>query len=124
MRLAFSLCLGVKLGTGKQWMNWIHIHDIARLFVESVHNTSLNGTYNGVSPGNVTNSLFTKLLGKVLHRPTFFSVPSFILRLVLGEFSEDILNGQRVLSDLIEKTGFKFEFPHLELALKDILHRR
>lgn len=114
----FLLGLGGKIGSGHQWMNWIDIHDISRLFVEALTNPNFNGTYNGVSPNNVTNTEFTKSLGKLLKRPTIFSVPAFLVRLLLGDFSNDILFGINIDQQFLEDTGFKFQCSNFFDSLK------
>ena len=107
----FRMALGGNLGDGKQWMSWIHVHDLAEMFVHAIENTELKGTYNAVSPHPVTNKIFTETLAKVVNRPVFFSVPRFALKLFLGEMSAILLNSQYVSSDRIWNTGFKFRFP-------------
>ncbi|RAP32524.1 TIGR01777 family protein [Candidatus Marinamargulisbacteria bacterium SCGC AG-410-N11] len=122
MKLPFILGLGGKVGTGDQWMNWVHIEDISNLFVAAIENNNYSGIYNGVSTGNVTNEVFTRALGSVLNRPTIFSVPSFAIKLLVGELSQEILQGQRVRSAECKSVGFKFKFEDIHLALEDALN--
>ena len=116
----FQLGVGGKLGSGSQWMSWIHIEDLVNMMVYAVENSSVNGEYNAVSPTPVKNMEFTKTLGQVLKRPTIFPVPKIILKIALGELSELLLGSQKVDSKKICDTGFKFQFPGLEQALKEI----
>lgn len=117
----FSWGLGGKMGTGKQWMNWIHREDLAALIASSIKNSDYSGTYNAVGPENIQNKAFTKLLGKLLQRPTFFHVPSFVIRLLLGEFSVEVLSGQKIVSNRVNKTGFVFKYPTISQALEQVL---
>jgi len=116
----FRMALGGSLGNGKQWMSWIHLEDLAAMFVHAIENPDLKGTYNAVSPHPVTNKEFTSQLAQVLNQPVFFPVPKFVLKLALGEMSQILLNSQKVSSDHILKTGFQFLFPTLEQALTEI----
>ena len=94
----FQLGVGGKLGSGTQWMSWIHIHDLVEMMAFSIENPSADGIYNAVSPNTVRNREFTKTLGQILKRPTLFPVPKLILKIVLGELSELLLGSQRVIS--------------------------
>ena len=116
----FQLGVGGKLGSGTQWMSWIHIHDLVEMMVFSIENSSADGIYNAVSPNPVSNSEFTKILGQELKRPTLFPVPKFILKIVLGELSELLLSSQRVISKKISDRGFKFKYPQVQEALKEV----
>ncbi len=117
----FLYGLGGCLGKGSQWMNWIHLNDMSRLFIEAIENDAYRGVYNGVSPGNVTNKQFTKALGKALRRPTLFPVPRCVLRLVLGELSDTILQGPHVISSDLASVGFQFKYPEIDRALESAL---
>jgi len=116
----FRVALGGNLGDGKQWMSWIHLDDLAEMFVNAIENPELKGPYNAVSPHPVTNKVFTETLATVVNRPVFFPVPRFALKLALGEMSTILLNSQYVSSDRIWNTGFKFRYPTLENALTEI----
>ena len=85
-----------------------------------IENPSADGIYNAVSPNPVRNREFTKILGKVLKRPTLFPVPKFILKIVLGELSELLLGSQKVISQKISDRGFKFKYPQVQEALKEV----
>ncbi len=116
----FRMALGGNLGDGKQWMSWIHLDDLADMFVHAIDNPDLSGPYNAVTPHPVTNKVFTETLAKVVNRPVFFPVPGFALKIALGEMSTILLNSQYVSSDRIWKSGFKFRYPTLESALTEI----
>lgn len=116
----FRLALGGNLGNGKQWMSWIHLDDLAEMFVHAIEKSELRGPFNAVSPHPVTNKVFTDTLAKVLNRPVFFPVPRFVLKIALGEMSQILLNSQYVSSNSIWNTGFKFRYPTLENALNEI----
>jgi uncharacterized protein len=114
--------LGAPLGTGKQWMSWIHIDDLCRLFREAIENTAYTGVYNGVSPSPVTNKEITKEAAKVLNKPLWLPpVPGFVLKMALGEMAQIVLGGSKISSKKAEEMGFKFDYTHLNSALKNIL---
>ncbi len=116
----FRMALGGNLGDGKQWMSWIHLEDLAEMFVHAIENGNLRGPYNAVSPHPVANKVFTETLAKVLNRPVFFPVPRLVLKIVLGEMSTILLNSQYVSSDRMVNSGFNFRYPVLETALTEI----
>lgn len=119
--LPFSLGVGGRIGDGKQWMNWVHRRDLARMMAEAVKDERYSGTYNAVAPGNVQNREFSKELGRLLKRPTLFPVPALAIRMLLGEFSRELLYGQRVVSSKFEAVGFSFHYPDITTALEDAL---
>ncbi|MFT4612261.1 MAG: hypothetical protein ACJA1H_001521 [Glaciecola sp.] len=111
---------GAAFGSGEQWQSWIHIKDLARLFVFAVIN-NLEGTYNGVAPNPVSNAELTKTVAKTLHMPLVLpNIPKFAMKLVLGEMHILLFESQRVSATKIEQEGFDFEYHHLEPALLDI----
>lgn len=118
---AFRLGIAGNLGDGRQWFPWIHLDDVIGVICHALLNDNVRGPINAVAPGIVTNAEFTKTLGRVLGRPTFFPVPAFALNLVFGEMAEVVLASQRVLPRVAEATGYRFRFPGLEEALKDLL---
>lgn len=121
----FKLCLGGRLGSGKQWMSWISLTDAIRAVEFCSSNSELSGPINCVSPNPVTNAEFTETLGDVLHRPTPFPVPGFIIRALLGEMGQDLLlSSVRVAPTRLEESGFRFEEPTLRDALRACLHDR
>lgn len=114
--------LGAPLGTGKQWMPWIHIDDLARMFVYAVENEHLQGVYNACGPNPVTNKTMVKTIGQVLKRPVFLPpVPGFILRMILGKMAQIVLSSTHVSSSKISSAGFEFQFPELKPALENLL---
>ncbi|OJJ17175.1 TIGR01777 family protein [marine bacterium AO1-C] len=116
------LGLGAPLGSGKQYLSWIHIDDIARIFLYALENDQLQGAYNGVAPNPVTNAEMTKMIASVIHRPAFLpNVPSFMLKIMLGEMASIVIDGNRVSSKKIANSGFEFKFPDLKQALEQLL---
>lgn len=119
MLLPFKLCLGGRLGSGEQYMPWIHRQDVVNALVWMLENDSATGPYNVVSPNPVTNREFTRTLGRVLNRPTPFPAPAFVLRAAFGEMSRLLLTGQKARPERLLNEGFEFRFPELENALAD-----
>lgn len=116
-----KLGLGAAFGSGKAWQSWIHIEDLAHIFV-FILNNKLAGVYNGVSSNPVINEDLTKLCAKVLKRPLFLpNIPEFFMKLVLGEMYSLLFMSQRVSSKKIESAGFEFSYHHLEPALEELL---
>ncbi|MCF7561506.1 TIGR01777 family oxidoreductase [Sabulilitoribacter multivorans] len=113
--------LGAAFGSGKQWQSWIHIKDLARLFIYVLkHN--LGDVYNGVAPNPVTNQELTKTIASVLNKPLFLpNIPKFFMKLVLGEMHTLLFESQRVSCKKIENKGFHFKYHHLQPALEDLL---
>jgi len=113
--------LGAAFGNGKQWQSWIHINDLAGLFLYVLENQS-SGVYNGVAPNPVTNLELTKAIAKVLGKPLLLpSIPKFFMKLVLGEMHILLFDSQRVSSKKIEDKGFLFKEYHLQSALEGLL---
>lgn len=120
----FYLGLGAPLGSGRQFMPWIHIEDLVRLMVFAAEHDQVRGPVNGVGPQPVTNREFTKTLGNVLSRPTIFPpVPGFMLKLMFGEFGQILLHSQRVIPQKALDAGFQFQFAELGPALRDVLKK-
>lgn len=118
MLLPFKLGLGGQLGDGKQMMSWIAIEDVVRAIQHILKDRSISGPVNLVSPNPVHNKNFTKTLGKVLHRPTFFTVPAFAVRAIFGEMGEGLLLSSTCVNPkVLLDTGYKFSYPFLEQAL-------
>lgn len=116
-----KLGLGAAFGSGRSWQSWIHIKDLARLFMY-VLNHNLTGTFNAVAPNPVTNQDLTKLCAKVLNKPLWLpNIPKFFMKLVLGDMHTLLFLSQRVSSKKIEEVGFNFKYHHLEPALEDLL---
>lgn len=119
--LPYKLFMGGKLGTGQQWYSWIHIDDVARALLFCIQNSSLTGPVNITAPEPVQMDDFGRAIGQVLHRPHWTVVPSNILRLVLGEMSLLILKGQQVIPVKLLKNDFKFIYPKIEPALRNLI---
>tara|TARA_R110002110_G_scaffold119309_2_gene293733 strand:- start:17602 stop:18483 length:882 start_codon:yes stop_codon:yes gene_type:complete len=118
---AFKMAIGGRLGSGQQYFSWVHIDDVISAFLFLLENNK-NSTYNLSAPNPVTNSTFTKSLGKQLNRPTILPMPGFIIRILFGEMGQKLLlNGQRVIPQKLQDEGFNFKYPVIESALKDIL---
>ncbi|MBI5504318.1 MAG: TIGR01777 family protein [Deltaproteobacteria bacterium] len=117
---AFRLGLGARLGSGRQWMSWIHIADLVSLFVFAIENRQLEGPVNAVSPVPLTNRDFTRTLARVLRRPALLLVPGTMLRWRFGEMSSLLLDSQRVRPTAAEEAGFRFDYSDLSLALTDL----
>ncbi len=119
MLLPFKLCLGGRIGSGKQYISWIAIEDLVRIILFCLKESSLSGPVNAVAPNAVTNALFTQELGKALGRPTIFPLPETIVRLVLGEMGEELLlNSVRVKPKKLEDCGFEYLCPELKFIMK------
>lgn len=118
----FKLGGGGPLGNGKQYMSWIHIDDLASMYVEALKNPEIKGVLNGTSPYPVTNAEFTKVLGKVVRRPAFLPAPSFAIKIAFGEMSQILLEGQKVLPVKFKEAKFRFRMPTLEMALKESIN--
>ena len=121
MLLPFQLGAGGPLGNGRQWMPWIHVADLARLYVHGAEMAGISGAMNSVAPHPVRNSEFTRALGRQLHRPAFMPAPYFGLRLAFGEFAQVLFASQRVVPQVALDTGFVFQYPTLVEALQNIL---
>ena len=121
-KLQHALFVGGKMGSGKQYYSWIHLEDEAAALQFLIENQQASGAYNLTAPNPVTNAEFSKILGRVMKRPSYFPVPAFLLRLVLGEVSMVVLEGQRVIPDRLLNEGFEFQYANLENALQDVLN--
>ncbi len=118
----FRMGLGGRLGSGRQWMSWIHLEDLTALFQFAVER-QVRGPLNAVAPYAVTNSEFTRELARTLRRPAVFPVPEFALRLLFGEMADVLLASQRVVPSAAQAAGFRFRFPQLAAALESLLRR-
>lgn len=123
MLTPFYLGVGSPLGSGKQYMSWIHLDDLVGMMLFAAENEKTSGAMNGTAPNPVSNKEFTKALGKAVHRPTFFpAVPGFVLRLALGEFAEVLLGSQRCVPQAALDAGYRFKFADVEHALVDAVN--
>ena len=122
MLLPFRLGLGGRIGSGRQWWSWIHIEDFVAAVHHILHDNSLRGPVNMVSPNPVTNSEFTRTLAAVLKRPAILPIPAFAARLAFGELADEgLLTSARVEPKRLITGGFEFKFPQLDSALQDLL---
>ena len=122
MLAPFKMGLGGKIGDGKHWMPWIHLDDLVGIILFCMENQKISGAVNGVSPNPVTNIEFTKILGKVLRRSTFFSVPSVVIKMLMGQMGEELLlSGKRIQPVAVLEAGYDFQYPALEAALSNVL---
>ncbi len=124
MLTPFKLGLGGKLGTGQQWMSWIHVQDLVAAILHMIRSGNLAGPVNGTAPEPERNEDFTRKLAAALSRPAALAVPEFALRWMLGDFASALLSSQRVIPRLLLDSAFKFQFPTLEMALGDLLGRK
>jgi uncharacterized protein (TIGR01777 family) len=115
----------VQTGNGTQFMPWIHIMDLCKIYLKALNDEGMRGAYNAVAPQNVTNKTFMQTLAKVINRPLFpIPVPATVLKLILGEMSDIILKGSRISSEKISLSGYAFEFDNLEKALEDVINNQ
>ena len=123
MLLPFRLGLGGPLGSGGQWMSWIHIQDVAKALEFCLETPHITGAVNFTSPHPVTNREFSQTLAKVLKRPAFCRVPPFLLKLLFGRemVEETVLSSLKVVPKKLLEAGFSFSFPKLQEALEDLL---
>ena len=119
---SFKAGFGAILGTGKQYLPWIHIEDLCQIYLKAITNPEMHGAYNAAVTDNTTNSSFSKILANLYGYKIWLpKIPAFLLKLVLGEMSVAVLEGQRVSSEKIKKSGFEFRFTDIEIALSHSL---
>lgn len=118
---AFKLGLGGPIANGQQFMSWIHINDMIEIILTAINQPSLIGVINATAPTPVTNQEFSETLSAVLSRPCLFRVPALALKILMGESSDLLLYGQNVIPDKLLKNNFKFQYPSLQEALKQLL---
>ncbi|KAK3086633.1 hypothetical protein FSP39_021228 [Pinctada imbricata] len=123
--LPFFLGLGGPIGSGKQWFPWIHVEDLAGIFVHALTNENVSGILNGVAPEPVTNAGFAKAFGKALHRPAFIPLPSFVMQGVYGSTrSKMILQGQQVYPKRTLESGYQYLYPDIESACNQLAKKK
>lgn len=119
---AFKLGLGGTIGSGKQFISWIALDELMRIIDYAINHDDLKGPVNAVSPQPVTNDEFTKTLGRIIHRPTILPLPAFAARIVFGEMADELLlSSARAMPKSLIDSGYKFIYPDLDTALRDIL---
>lgn len=117
-----KLGLGSALGSGRQYLPWIHMDDLCRIYIKAMEDQTMHGAYNAVAPEFVTNKVFMQTLARVLRKPFWLpKVPGAALKILFGKMGDLVLEGSRVSSDKIEAAGFEFRFPLHEMALRELL---
>jgi uncharacterized protein (TIGR01777 family) len=124
MALPYRLFGGGKIGSGKQWLSWIHLEDMIQLILFVLDNDEIRGPINGSSPDPVTNDAFGRAIGKAMGRPHWFPVPAFLMRTLFGEMSTLLLDGQRALPRKALERGFIFKYPTVDSAMNELVGRR
>ncbi|TXL12900.1 TIGR01777 family protein [Methylococcaceae bacterium HT4] len=122
MLFPFKMCLGGRIGDGKQWMPWIHIDDLVGIILYCMSHDNLQGAINGTSPNPVTNQVFTKTLGTSLKRPTIIPMPAIVVKLLMGQMGEELLlAGKKVVPKKALDAGYIFKYRTLEEALINVV---
>ena len=121
MILPFKFFAGGPLGNGKQFFPWVHIEDIAGIFIHALNNPLMSGVYNGAAPETITMKDFCIIIGKRMKRPSFFNVPSFALKALYGQGAEILLNGVNVIPRRTLESGYKFSFVNSKEAVESLL---
>lgn len=117
MTLPYKFGVGGTVGSGEQWLSWIHVEDVARAILFAIEQESISGAINLTSPNTKRMEHFGKIIGQALHRPHWLPVPSIMMKLAMGERSQLILEGQYVVPEKLLKSGFEFKFASLEEAI-------
>ncbi|MBD0381169.1 TIGR01777 family oxidoreductase [Paenibacillus sedimenti] len=120
MALPYKLGVGGPIGSGRQWLSWIHIDDMVRLIAFCIQHEDISGPVNATAPNPVTNKEFGKVLAKTMRRPNLLPLPAFVMKLVFGELSVLLLEGQKVLPRVLLEHGFEFKYTTVDRALADI----
>lgn len=119
---AFKLGLGGPIGSGKQWMSWIHIEDMVAIILHCINNPDIHGAVNATAPNPVTNRDFSATLAATLQRPNFLTMPAIMIKILFGEMGEELLlQGQKVVPAKMLGSRFEFKYANLKAALKNIL---
>ncbi|MFH1977384.1 MAG: TIGR01777 family oxidoreductase [Pseudomonadota bacterium] len=113
--------VGGPIGNGRQWFPWIHIEDLISAIMFVLENKAVNGPLNFTAPESTRNIELVKTIAGILHRPAFMPAPSFMIRLILGEFGSSVLASQRVIPDKLLKYGFEFKYPDIRSAVSNII---
>jgi uncharacterized protein (TIGR01777 family) len=120
MLLPYKLGVGGKIGSGNQWISWIYIDDMVQLIDTCIQNELISGPVNATAPNPVTNDQFGRAIAAAWHRPHWFPLPAFMLKLMFGELSTLLLDGQKVLPQVLLTHGFQFKYPTIDQALRDL----
>ncbi|MGD1854831.1 MAG: TIGR01777 family oxidoreductase [Leptolyngbyaceae cyanobacterium] len=121
MLTPFRLYAGGPIGNGQQWFSWVHRDDLVSLFMQGLSNEAMSGVYNGTAPHPVRMSELCDTLGKVMNRPSWLPVPDFVIETLLGDGAVVVLEGQKVLPERTQSTGFSYAYPKVEPALREIV---
>lgn len=121
--LPYRLFVGGPFGNGRQWWSWIHLNDQVRAIRFLIEQEAAAGPFNLTAPNPVQNRDFGRTLGKVMKRPHYLPVPAFAMRVAFGEVADIVLQGQRVIPERLQQMGFHFEYPQLEVALRDTIQQ-
>jgi uncharacterized protein (TIGR01777 family) len=121
MALPYRLFAGGKVGSGKQWLSWIHIDDYVRLIQFCIENETLHGPINATAPHPVTNDEFGRSLARQMHRPHWLPVPGVAMKLILGEMADLLLTGQHVTPKRVLAAGFTFQYPTIDRANQELV---
>ncbi len=122
MLIPIKIGFGAALGSGKQYFPWIHMDDLCDIYIRAIEEASMSGAYNAVAPEHLTNREITKSLAHVLNRKLWApNIPAFVLKLIFGRMSEIVLQGSRVSSDKIQAAGYKFQYPGIQEAIKNLM---
>ncbi|MEO0457123.1 MAG: TIGR01777 family oxidoreductase [Cyanobacteria bacterium P01_A01_bin.114] len=121
MLTPFRLYAGGPIGSGKQWFSWIHRDDLVNLFIKGLTDPQMQGVYNGTAPNPVRMTELSDTLGKVMNRPSWLPVPEFVIETLLGDGAVVVLEGQKVLPERTQATGFTYQHPKVEGALREIV---
>lgn len=119
---AFRLGAGGRLGSGQHWFPWIHLEDMAKVYAWLIKNEQAKGVFNASAPNPVTNTEFTKALGKALNRPTIFPMPEAVLKVLFGEMAELLLVSAKMLPQRLIEEGFEFSYSEIDQALAAIIN--
>lgn len=118
----FQIFAGGPLGSGRQWCSWIHRDDMVGLILSAIENPSWKGSYNATAPNPVRMGELCSALGSAMGRPSFFPVPDFALKTLLGEGAQVVLEGQRVLPARAQDSGYKFKYSRVQDALRNLVN--
>lgn len=122
MIILIKLGIGSAIGSGQQYLPWIHIDDLCNIYIKAIEDTQMSGSYNAVAPDHKTNKDFTEALARVLRKPLWFlDIPAIVIKIIFGKMSAMLLKGSRVSSEKIINVGYKFKFPNLEGALVNLI---
>jgi uncharacterized protein len=121
MALPFRFFVGGPVGSGEQWVPWVHIEDLCRAMLFLAENGGINGPVNLTAPEPIKNKDLARAIGQALQRPSFMPAPAFMIKLVLGEFGSVILEGQRALPKVLQEQGFAFSYPKIQDAVNQVL---